>query len=594
MVRSGERMILTVAQAADEQSGPPFGRGRGQGGRGAGRGFGRGPGGGGPGGGEHGQGDDQFEEDHNVFFYLLEHRDQIDRTVTNLPNGIETLTESKDSEVAGKIREHVAAMYDRVENGKGIHMRDPLFREIFTHAAKIKMELKDTERGVLVRETSDDPYVAKLLQEHAKTVNLFIKNGFSEMPKNHPLPPRDEPPAPSAANSKDATCTECQLNSFADFDRVYIPALALTNQEKPVEAKAAMARFSKRWNGLRSMLGECREDWSESLTAVDTAITKAELLIAEGELKQAHEALEVIRDIFMKLRSENNIQYPLDSLNQFHATMEQIVKPAMSMTPDAVDPNVRARFVMLAKQAAEEWKTVEQTEFDAELFLLKGDRVEKLQQLIAAESQRIQALQTAVEAEAPQLLKAASELKPAFAAVYMFFGDFASVKALTSSAAAEPKYIYPKIEGFGKVVQFSDAADQPRAGSKICVDLTAGGDSSKLNAALEKVARFVNIYAGAGRESADAAITVVLHGDATPLALSNSAYAARFGTADNPNEKLISELRSAGVELLVCGQALSHKGFGLDEVSEQVQVAVSALTVNVNRASDGYAAIRLD
>ncbi|MCO6458321.1 MAG: hypothetical protein J5I93_23690, partial [Pirellulaceae bacterium] len=150
-------------------------------GRGPGRGFGPPPG--------RGPGQDpQFQEDHNVFFFLLENRDAIRRTIKNLPDGIETVTESDKPEVAAKIQEHVAGMYERVEHGRPIHMRDPLFRAIFANAKKIKIETKETDHGIWVRETSSDPLVARLLQEHAKVVSLFIQNGFTELHRNHAVP----------------------------------------------------------------------------------------------------------------------------------------------------------------------------------------------------------------------------------------------------------------------------------------------------------------------------------------------------------------------------------------------------------------------
>ena len=140
---------------------------------------------------QHGHaGDSQHEKDHEDFFFLIEHRDSIQRTVKNLPDGIETLTESDEPDVADTIQVHVESMYDRVENSNPIRMRDPLFREIFANANKIKMQVEHTDKGVLVRETSTDAYVVKLLQEHAKVVDLFIKNGYSELPKNHVAPTR--------------------------------------------------------------------------------------------------------------------------------------------------------------------------------------------------------------------------------------------------------------------------------------------------------------------------------------------------------------------------------------------------------------------
>lgn len=153
----------------------------------------------------------------------------------------------------------------------------------------------------------------------------------------------------------------------------------------------------------------------------------------------------------------------------------------------------------------------------------------------------------------------------------------------------EPHYIYPKIREYGKVVKLPAAAHQPRNNSKIVVDITKGGAPGKLNSALEKVCRFVNIYAGAGKESAKVDIAVVLHGDATLTVLNHDAYSTRFPTESNPNLKCLSELKKAGVEVCVCGQSLIGKDAKPSEVSEHVEVAVSALTSLVNLQTDGYA-----
>ena len=51
-------------------------------------------------------------------------------------------------------------------------------------------------RKAEIRGTSiccQDAHVVKLLQAHADVVAAFIANGRSEMMKNHPLPPREQP-----------------------------------------------------------------------------------------------------------------------------------------------------------------------------------------------------------------------------------------------------------------------------------------------------------------------------------------------------------------------------------------------------------------
>ena len=124
------------------------------------------------------------------------------------------------------------------------------------------------------------------------------------------------------------------------------------------------------------------------------------------------------------------------------------------------------------------------------------------------------------------------------------------VASLAIAAQAGGTFVYPRIEGHGKVVRLPEAAEQPRPDSKICVDLTVGGDVENSNPGIEKVARFVNIYAGAGKRPASCKITVVLHGSATNVVLSDAAYAKHMSVKNNPNLSLIRELRAAGVEFV--------------------------------------------
>lgn len=135
-------------------------------------------------------GDPRFNDDSKWFHFLVDNRVKIRRTIERLPHGVETVTKSDDPEVAAGIRTHVAAMHARVKEGRGIHLRDPLFREVFRHADKIRMEIADIEKGVRVTETSGDPYVVSLIQAHADVVGKFIENGHDELRKDHAVPPR--------------------------------------------------------------------------------------------------------------------------------------------------------------------------------------------------------------------------------------------------------------------------------------------------------------------------------------------------------------------------------------------------------------------
>ena len=135
-----------------------------------------------------GKNDPAMKADMDLFHYLLDHRTDIHRTVKDIDGGVETVTESDVPEVAAKIREHAESMHKRVKAGRGIHLRDPLFAEVFRHTDQIEMAIEKTDRGVRVKETSKDEYVAKLIRAHAQAVNGFIKNGHAEMRKDHPVP----------------------------------------------------------------------------------------------------------------------------------------------------------------------------------------------------------------------------------------------------------------------------------------------------------------------------------------------------------------------------------------------------------------------
>jgi hypothetical protein len=138
----------------------------------------------------HGRGmmDQGAAADMQVFHSLFEHRADITRHVTKLSNGVDTLTESDNSEVTRLLQAHVDAMVARVKDGHGIHLRDPLFREIFRYADRITATVERTPKGVHVVETSTDRHVVTLLQAHADVVSAFLANGHAEMMKDHAVP----------------------------------------------------------------------------------------------------------------------------------------------------------------------------------------------------------------------------------------------------------------------------------------------------------------------------------------------------------------------------------------------------------------------
>lgn len=342
---------MVVFQAAEKQQATDeHGEHEPRAGRGAG--MGRGPGGGrGP--------DASMMADQDVFHYLLDKHKSIRRSVKNLDNGVESLTESDDPEVTAKIQEHVAAMHERIKSGRGLRFWDELFVAVFQNYKKIQMSVENTEHGVRVKETSDDAFASKLIQAHAVVVSKFVERGFDEAHENHAVP-------------------------------------------------------------------------------------------------------------------------------------------------------------TVAK--------------------------------------------TAPVAEKP----------------------------------AAPELQYPIVEGFGGVVAISEAAEPPRAGAKIVFDVTSESKQPQdVNKGLDRAARLLNLYGVSGLKASDIKISVVLHGEATKSILSDEAWRTHFESDHNPNLPLIRDLQVSGVEVSVCGQALSYKGFDRSEVAADIPVATAAMTVIMNRQADGFSYLPL-
>lgn len=120
---------------------------------------------------------------------LLVNHDKIERKVEERKDGIESWTESDDPAIASAIKNHVKSMKKRMEDGNPIRQMDPLFRELFEHSEKIKIKIEETENGVHVIETSNDPEVVLLIKQHAnKAVSEFVEYGMERAMKLSPLP----------------------------------------------------------------------------------------------------------------------------------------------------------------------------------------------------------------------------------------------------------------------------------------------------------------------------------------------------------------------------------------------------------------------
>jgi hypothetical protein len=127
--------------------------------------------------------DSASRADMSLIHELILNHDRITRSVTDLPNGIRTVTESDDSLLAGRIRQHAAIMTARVASAKdpGWPMESEALRTLYKNSALIRTRVELTAKGIFVEQTSTDSATVTALQKHAAEVTALVEGGMEAM-----------------------------------------------------------------------------------------------------------------------------------------------------------------------------------------------------------------------------------------------------------------------------------------------------------------------------------------------------------------------------------------------------------------------------
>ena len=111
---------------------------------------------------------------------LFRNFETITREVTDLPNGIRTVTRSSNEDVMANLVSHVVGMIGRVESGDDpeIMIQSPTLDIFFARGDAIRSEIDVTDEGIVVIQTSDDPEIVTALQTHAAEVSAMADRGM--------------------------------------------------------------------------------------------------------------------------------------------------------------------------------------------------------------------------------------------------------------------------------------------------------------------------------------------------------------------------------------------------------------------------------
>lgn len=166
------------------------------------------------------------------------------------------------------------------------------------------------------------------------------------------------------------------------------------------------------------------------------------------------------------------------------------------------------------------------------------------------------------------------------------------VAAFAGTAAVAPTLT---ITSAGHMHALPNAAYQPdRAATyKVVFNLTRGAEKpDQVNPGLERVARTVNLYTNAGVPLKHLKFVAIASGGATAAMLDDAHYQKQFSVA-NPNLAVIAELRKAGIDVAVCGQAVAEHHYEDSWIDSHVTLALSALTTVTELEQKGYALMPL-
>jgi intracellular sulfur oxidation DsrE/DsrF family protein len=167
------------------------------------------------------------------------------------------------------------------------------------------------------------------------------------------------------------------------------------------------------------------------------------------------------------------------------------------------------------------------------------------------------------------------------------------IKNQSNNRSDEPAsgWTYPVIRDYGRAWPLPQAADQPQKGRtyKTVFDITKLPQKpNQVVPGLADAARLMNVFGTLGLSPTNLKIVAVFHGDAAYAAMNNDVYRSKFGI-DNPNVKLIQELKAADVQLFLCGQAFHDFNFQEKDILPDVKMATAAVVVLVTYQNDGYA-----
>ena len=160
---------------------------------------------------------------------------------------------------------------------------------------------------------------------------------------------------------------------------------------------------------------------------------------------------------------------------------------------------------------------------------------------------------------------------------------------LSNTATSQNKFSSgPIFEKFGKHAKVDLAKPLGKNMQfKVAFDVSERSGEDVLNRRFDTLARFINMHVANGVPLKNIDLALVVHGKAGFDLLRPAAYKKRFSQV-NPSRELVDELLSNNVQIFLCGQSAAYYEIDNDDLIDNVQMALSAMTANAFLSQQGY------
>ena len=155
--------------------------------------------------------------------------------------------------------------------------------------------------------------------------------------------------------------------------------------------------------------------------------------------------------------------------------------------------------------------------------------------------------------------------------------------------------LYPVIKNYGPVYDVPFAIEKPDTSIEYKIVADCGEVKDKpiekpgeIYPPLQQVSRMYNLHIYGGVKQNNLNVAVVVWGDPISIIMNNEAYRKKNGV-DNPNIKIITEMKAAGIKFYACGQSMKKYGLDPADVNPDVTVAISRFTAVSTFQMKGYA-----